>query len=152
MQPTIENFENVMLYIVTSKLMPQGFDKTEDGSLCDTFAKVQAHYEKTGKILVWKGASDNTIFSSPQFNHIFRAWHDYHHLKHNLAFDKEGENQVMLEQYKDCLNIGLGAKMENFIFSVLDAEINGQVEYFETMGYFPEDQKAFTLSYIKQAA
>ncbi len=108
-----------------------------------TFESITEYYCKNSKFIIWRGGSNNTIFGTPEMNHKFRAWHDYHHIIHNIPFTSEGEYRVYMHQIDDinpyCDTIDKFKRCCN----ILDIEINGQVKYFEQHEYFPEDQRAF---------
>lgn len=103
-----------------------------------TYADLVAHGRN---MVVWSGASDNTIWGSPESNHMFRAWHDSIHLAYGLDFSKSGELAVA-----ELSRSKLGGVIGNVVY----AEVAGQVEYFERFGDFPKDQLNFTLAYMRQ--
>ena len=94
----------------------------------------------SGALIVWSGASEDTIYGSAAVNHMFRAWHDSLHLKLGADFSLAGETIVGLEQAR-ILGGGLG--------DIVMAEVVGQVEYLLKYGTFPVDQKQFVISYLK---
>ena len=54
-----------------------------------------------GVLLVWMGASDDTIWGSPYNNWMARVWHDCVHLKLGADFDAYGERDVAMYQAHD---------------------------------------------------
>lgn len=144
-QPMYEPLNAAVLEIVNI-LMPQGFDTTDIRENCDTHEKIQEYWDETGKILVWSGGSDCTVFGEPHMNHAFRAWHDYIHITRGLAFNKAGERLaynwhcVQLDLY---LSHKFSRQHRENIKQLLDIEINGQVEYLERFGHFPEYPRTF---------
>lgn len=94
-----------------------------------------------GKLVVWSGASDRTVYGDARVNHAFRAWHDSLHLKLNAPFTVEGETLVALEQAR---LIGSDAWAQ-----VMLAEVIGQVGYARSNGAFPVDQVEFIKQYLK---
>lgn len=91
-------------------------------------------------IPVWSGASERTIWSSPEVNYLFRALHDSHHLETGYGFDLEGERA--LAEHACALIEGERDR------SILWAEVWGQVRYQQENGRFPVDQRAFVCAYI----
>jgi hypothetical protein len=89
---------------------------------------------------VFDGGCALTIFSSPQVNHAFRAWHDSLHLAHGLTFDKAGEYGLAGLHVEAAAAAGLSAEDQRaLLFEVL-----GQFEYAAANGgEFPTDQAAF---------
>jgi hypothetical protein len=94
-----------------------------------------------GGLVVWAGASDNTIYGDRAVNWAFRAWHDSLHLKLGADFSETGERLVALEQARLIGSDTMG--------HILMAEIVGQMEYFNKFGHFPVDQAAFMTNYLK---
>lgn len=95
----------------------------------------------TSGLVVWSGASDNTIYGDRAINWAFRAWHDSLHLKLNAPFTLDGEKLVALEQIRLIDSSELS--------QIIWAEVVGQVEYFNKYGNFPIDQIAFMRNYLK---
>lgn len=103
---------NEMVQHAVNQLMPDGFDVTDNPSDCDTLDKVRRWYETTGRIVVWTGESEQTIFGAPQVNHAFRAWHDYVHVLFGLPFTRNGEHLVMKIQQRHVLVLGYSVHRE----------------------------------------
>ena len=97
-------------------------------------------FSETGCIVVWSGGSESTIYREPQVNYLFRAWHDWTHLKTGADFSLAGETRNALAQMSQ-----VGTELQRLIYieSVLQA-----AHYFRT-GDFPLDQVAFTLDALK---
>jgi hypothetical protein len=104
----------------------------------DTFERL--YRSTTSGLVVWDGASDNTIYGDATVNHAFRAWHDSLHLKLNADFTLKGEYRVACKQ---------ASQLGDGYARIIMAEIEGQARYFEKYGQFPTDQLAFILQYIK---
>ena len=95
------------------------------------------YHSGSGAMPVYSGASDKTIWSSPEVNYAFRAWHDMVHIMFNYDFSFEGEistARTQIQQTKECL----GTDKFN---DLLWCDIAGQVGYFAVFNNFPEDQK-----------
>lgn len=112
----------------------------------DTFEGIVQHYNDMGKLLVWSGASDNTIFSNPQSNYAFRAWHDFCHIRANADFTPSGERQAMLMQMRMVSDLEhLSMKAKAICAEFLKCEVMAQLAYEAQHGSFPSNQKQFTL-------
>lgn len=98
----------------------------------DTFESLNRHI---GRLVVWSGNSDNTIYGDRHINYAFRAWHDAIHLKLNANFDLEGETRVAIEQ---CRLI-----QSDFASRIIMLEVVEQVRYFNKYGQFPINQLEF---------
>lgn len=151
MQPMYPRF-NEMVQVAVDALMPDGFDTTDDPTVCDTLDKVKRHYRKTGRIVVWTGESDNTVFGDPQVNHAFRAWHDYVHVNFDLPFTEAGEHTVMQIQQRQVDTLGgyaFTAQEKKLFWDLLECEIDGQIKEFVRTGDFVKDQRAFAQKYME---
>ena len=104
-----------------------------------TYAELKSN--NAAGLVVWSGASDNTIYGCNRVNHAFRAWHDSLHLKLGVNFDYAGELAVGLEQARLIKNDALGL--------IIMGEVVGQVEYLNKYGHFPIDQVEFMRNYLK---
>jgi len=139
---------NVAVLHITSKILPCGFDVSENAP--QDYDSLVAHYEKTGRVLVWNGASDKTIFGDCEVNFAFRAWHDSKHIIGSFSFTREGEMNALAMQKADILAIYDGTAAD-FFCTLLDAEIRGQFDYAERHGGFPIDQIGFARAYLENA-
>jgi hypothetical protein len=113
-----------------------------------TFADAVESYRATGEIIVYSGASDSTIYSTPQANHAARAWHDFHHVTGGHDFTMEGERAAMHAQLSDIFAMArrgwLNAAEYTGAMRLLWLEIIGQAEHFAEFGEFPADQVRWT--------
>lgn len=91
-------------------------------------------------LIIWSGASDNTIYADPKVNHMFRAWHDSLHIKLNAPFTLQGEIYVATEQARQ---VG-----SDILAEIILAEVKGQAEYFDKHGEFPVNQISFIKQYL----
>ena len=86
-------------------------------------------------LVVWSGASDNTIWSDPNVNYAFRALHDALHLKTGIGFSPAEEIQlgrIQASQYSGLLS------------DLVYIEVAGQAEHYMRTGEFVLDQVEFT--------
>ena len=152
LQPLYQPFNDAVL-LIARRLMPNGFDVYE--SAPDTLAGATWHYRHFGRIGIWSGASDQTIFGDPAVNHAFRAWHDWHHVNLQAEFTADGERRVLQAQQADLWRYWYFADLTPWEYyeyhaarMLLDAEVAGQLAYQATHRDFPVDQRAFALAYI----
>lgn len=136
---------NVAVLHIASKVLPCGYDVSPIAP--QDFDSLVAHYEATGRVLVWNGASDKTIFAYPEVNFAFRAWHDSKHIVGGFPFDRAGELAALEMQILDIRAIYDGATADLFC-DILTAEIMGQFSYKERHGGFPVDQIGFAKAWI----
>lgn len=101
-----------------------------------------AAFRRNGMLFVpvWNGASDDTIWSGPRVNFLFRAWHDSHHLETGAGFDTVGESHLAEH----------GARMIDGARdrAILRAETIGQVLYLDAWGTFPMRQREFVAACV----
>ena len=92
-------------------------------------------------LVVWSGASENTIYQDTRVNWAFRALHDALHLETGLGFSVPEEielGRIQANQYT-----GL---MADLIY----IEVAGQAEHYLKTGQFVKDQVAFTLNQLNK--
>lgn len=140
-QPWSRGFNAAVLHIA-QRLMPGGYDVQEVGAP-DSLDQLIAHVSATGRILVWAGASDRTIFGDEEVNHAFRAWHDWCHYTHKLPFTYAGEIRVAFVQAAHLVRLyGQTPETERWV-AMIFAEVIGQSAFQEATGQFPVDQELF---------
>jgi len=141
----IDGTFNRAVIAVTNHLMPCGFDVAETAP--STLGELTEHMNTTGRMLVYSGASENTIFGDKEVNWAFRAWHDWHHYHEQLPFTLKGEIMVCARQKEDLFRqFGyINPKWED----LLDIEITEQVKEYVKTGVFVEDQVKFTVDKLK---
>jgi hypothetical protein len=93
------------------------------------------------RVPVWHGGSRSTIWSAPNINYLFRAWHDNAHLALGADIDQLGELRVARHA---CAQIT--GKPER---AILWAETYGQVLYHVEHGAFPHNQRQFVRDCIR---
>jgi hypothetical protein len=137
---------NVAVLHIAGKLFPCGFDVAE--SAPDTLEGLRAHVAKTGRMLVYSGASDSTIFDDREVNWAFRAWHDHCHLRGNHPFTPAGEREACHEQVADIRALFGEGPIADRMVALVHAEVMGQVHYQQQHGEFPANQRAFVEAYL----
>ena len=144
---------NVAVMTIARRLFPGGYDVAEDAP--STLEALTAHIARKGRMLVYSGASDATIFGDREHNYAFRAWHDWHHWKRQLPFTPEGEREVARHQENDLYRVYGQPRTEEEQLRrrtharLIDCEINGQIKYAQNHnGEFPKDQIAFARMYL----
>lgn len=86
-------------------------------------------------LVIWSGASENTIFADSRVNWAFRAIHDNCHLKSGLGFTVDDE--LTLGHYQ--------ASLEScpYLKAITECEIGAQALYYKQNGVFVPNQLAF---------
>jgi hypothetical protein len=106
-------------------------------------------FDGDGRLVVFDGASDHTIYKCPRVNHAFRAWHDAQHIVQRVGFDLAGERAACEGQIRELLARYPSAPRE--VIALIRAEVIGQAEHFAAFGEFPVDQAAFITTYLEQS-
>jgi len=128
----------MLCYELNNKIIKLAPKYTVSDHAPDTFERLVR--SSNSGLVVWAGASDNTIYGDASVNHAFRAWHDSLHLKLNSDFTLQGELVVAMEQARI-----IGGQYADIIM----AEIKGQAEYLTKHGQFPTNQLEFMRNYLK---
>lgn len=141
MDPETRDYLTAASIRFARQVWPFGFDVADEAP--DTLAKLRAEVKARGKMTVWSGASEHTIFGSAEANYHFRAWHDWCHWRYRLPFTAEGERAAAYVQVAHIARVygddELAAEMAAWVL----AEVIGQAEYQAEHGEFPADQVAF---------
>lgn len=87
--------------------------------------------------IIYAGASDRTIFGSPDINWLFRALHDRMHLDNQLYFTPDHEIELGRVQASTFNG--------TVIQELIHVEIVEQVHYYKLYNEFPIDQLDFTV-------
>lgn len=104
-----------------------------------TFEALQAQGSK--HLIIWSGASDQTIFNDPAVNYAFRAIHDKLHLDTGLSFSPQDEiklGSLQSRQYA-C----------PFLSEIVRIEVAEQAAYYLKNGIFVSDQIDFMKQNLK---
>lgn len=93
---------------------------------------------------VYDGGCENTIYGAPEYNYMFRAWHDSLHLRHDLDFSVKGELRTALRHQTALMQVGAPVDVRRAFW----ADTAGQVQYNEITGEFPTNQVNFVRLYL----
>lgn len=119
-------------------------------ALLDMRHKVQ----ETGQLWVSSDFSDQTIYPEPSDNHWFRFVHDMGHLLYDCGFDSEGEAKLHPLLWQWLATVpgfhSLTPQEQRWCWAVYMADTQGQSDYFDEHGEFPEDQRAFVITKAKE--
>jgi hypothetical protein len=92
-------------------------------------------------LVIWSGASDNTIYQDASVNWAFRAVHDALHLETGLGFSHAHEVEVGRIQAARCTS--------DLMRELVYCETALQALYHEKTGLFVADQVEFTINHLK---
>lgn len=95
-------------------------------------------------LVIWSGASNNTIYQDETVNWAFRAIHDATHLKTGLGFSPQHE--IEMGKIQAAL---LSSQCKSLLADLFYCEIAEQAKYFSQNGTFVDDQVTFTKQFLK---
>ena len=117
-----------------------------------TYKDMVRHFNNTGVFNVYSGGDHGYL--GQEYNIRFRAVHDYMHYTYNLTFNFEDEKKL------SDLTAGVFRKIawndlnmtywECYVIScIIEAEIRGQIEYYELNKKYVDNQAEFIDTYLK---
>lgn len=137
---------NCAVQTITKLVWPQWFDIADNAP--SNFKALKLEYKVRGRITVYDGGCENTIFDDPDINVMFRAWHDWCHLKGGHDFSVLGELRAADMQMSHVVTLyGNGDTGSKFI-RIIDAEVNGQAQYYARHKKYVRNQRAFVEAFI----
>lgn len=89
----------------------------------------------------------NTIYTTPEVNHLFRFWHDWLHLEHDKPFTLAGELFIGAIHCDAVASFYGEGSMEH---KLMIADTIGQSTYEALTGAFPKNQRAFAWGFVHQ--
>ena len=138
---------NVAVMHMADVVCPAGFDVSDTAP--STFPELMAFIETHRRITVFSGGSEKTIYADREVNYCFRAWHDWCHWRGRFDFSLEGETAVWQMQCDHFRSLFGDSAMTRRWQKILYVEVVEQWLFHERHGYFPDDQMAFTRSYLE---
>lgn len=152
-EPLDAELNHAVLYCA-KRCWPMGWRASEQAPRTYSELCANVRYNSECSVVVWNGGSERTIFGSPEVNYAFRAWHDFYHYRYQQEFTPAGEAVCANLQIRQMqLHFGENAKTARWA-DIIRAEINGQLEYEQRYGEFPDNQRGFIEAYLvnKEAA
>lgn len=92
---------------------------------------------------VYDGGCGQTIYSSPQVNCAFRAWHDSLHLNLHEDFSLAGELRVWEEHRRVLQENKYRYHFTDDDIAAMRMDVEGQVRYYYVHKQYVEDQRRF---------
>ncbi len=100
----------------------------------------------SGGLVVWAGASGNTIFGAPAVNWQFRAWHDSVHIASGLGFTHAEEVELGRRQAARIAQLS-GDRLAELVW----LEVAGQALEHARTGSYISNQVAWTLAQLRKS-
>ena len=141
----VETFGEAIVNLVDC-LMPQGFDVSDDAP--QTYAQLKALLDTGKRLIVWSGGCEQIIYTHPNINVAFRAWHDHCHWMGGYDFSLEGEIAACDLQCRQLLEHHGDNPVTQSWCALIRDEVIGQGLYYQRHKRFPEDQRAFVAEYL----
>lgn len=113
-----------------------------------TYAELRERFAHGEQPTVWSGASNFTIFGSPEVNFALRAWHDRCHVVGQHPFTLAGEAETALLQFRQLSARFPGHPNSLRWKALLLADIVGQALFVEVQSKFPVNQRLFVKSLV----
>jgi len=117
----------------------------------NTFKGMTEYYNDHGQFLIYNGGDHG--FLGEEYNLKFRALHDYMHIVYDLKFTYNDEKLLSSITAFDFMVLGRILGMNNddlaLVGNIVNAEIRGQIEYYQENKSFVDDQSKFIQEYLK---
>lgn len=137
---------NCAIIDITRRILPRGYEVAS--SAPSSFEELQELLQSGSRLKVWPGGSEQTVYTDPEINHAFRAWHDWSHWIAAQPFTLEGERAVSALQCRHILmDFGDNSHTRRWR-AIVEAEVIGQNEYRVRHRRFPLNQVGFVLAYL----
>lgn len=134
------------------QMVARGYSIVPTNAAPSTYNQVREMLSGEGKtIYVYDGGCENTVFSSPQYNHIFRAYHDMGHYVHEKDFQFKNEitlGHLQSNEVFDALLSVVGLQRASRVRALVVAEIVGQIEYYQIHRHYIDDQRTYIKGYL----
>ena len=137
---------NAAVLAMAHRLFPRGFEVANDAP--QSYEELVARLDAGMPMLVWRGGSQNSIYGNPEVNYAFRAWHDWCHWRGRHDFSFEGEMAAYRMQAEHLVVVYGDCPRTKWWQRILHAEIIGQRQFYNMLGYFPDDQRDFVEAYL----
>lgn len=137
---------NVAVKTLAGKVYPTGFDLAD--SVTDCYHTMRAETLARGRLTVWRGGSENTIFGCAETNYCFRAWHDWTHIHHDFDFTLQGEFNTALSQIDQLRALYPGHDRLDAWCAMVWIDVAAQALFYHRHGSFIQNQRGFALHHL----
>lgn len=138
--PVDQSFDDAVV-TMASEALPNGYDVTDNAP--SSFPDFVQHLDQGRRMQVWSGASNFTIYGSPEVNYALRAWHDLCHYTGRHPFTLSGEAEAALLQIRQLEARFPNSSSARRWKALILADVVGQSLFHEVQGQFPENQRRF---------
>lgn len=137
---------NAAVMTLANAANPLGWDVIDSYALAPQSLADVNRYVNNGRMTVWSGYSDNTIYGCTEHNGAFRAWHDAIHYKLQAPFTFGGEAAVVYEQIRQLVDCYGDDDIVIQWCAYMLTEVLGQALFNVQYGEFPIDQREFVIT------
>jgi hypothetical protein len=117
----------------------------------NTYKDMCQYYEANGHFLIYNEGDHGYL--GKEYNLKFRALHDFMHYSHQLKFtfnDEKTLSDITAHQfYRVGQELNLSLRECLVIKAIINAEIKGQIEYYQLNKNYVENQTEFIDNYLK---
>lgn len=142
---------NAAVLAMANRCFPTGFDVSDTldvRSLDDLRAAIKAN---NGRMIVWAGASEDTIYGDAEVNYAARAWHDWCRLQNGFQFTLDGEQAAARVQMGHVRTLFGNNPVTRHWQWLIHCEAVEQARHLRDLGCFPERQRDFTRETLAKA-
>lgn len=120
----------------------------------NTYEAMRRSFDKLGYFLVYNGGDHGLL--GERYNLRFRALHDSMHYDMELSFSFEDEKRLSDYTKSEFMRLAYTAfgftQWECYVIGqIINAEIRGQIEFYEKNKEYVKDQSKFILEYLEVA-
>ena len=108
------------------------------------------HYQDTGRLAIWSGASDNTIYGCCQANWMYRAWHDWCHIISGVCNRMHGPLGCFEPSAEQDVTSFQLAPLGTAFAEVVKCDTAGQTSYYGLYEKFVPRQDEFVLHLLNR--
>lgn len=152
-QDLLKAYSNIEL-IIDNLIKRYDIQYLEANDAPSTFKSMSAHYIEHGVFKVFNGGDHGYL--GKEYNIKFRALHDFMHYYNGLTFSFKDEKELSRLTVKLFNKVGISIGLSYMdcyhISKVIDAEIRGQIEYYEQNKTYVPNQSEFISKYLKVSA
>ena len=124
------------------------FDVRDDGP--DTDVDMIRHYNETGRLCIWSGASDYTAYGPRSANWMYRAWHDWCHIASGVCNRMHGPLGCFEPVAEQAVTSFQLQPLPTWFAEVVKADTAGQTAYYGLHGGYVPHQGDFTMHLLNR--
>lgn len=136
---------NAAVLTLANANLPLGWDVIDSYTLAPNSLADINRFINNGRLAVWSGSSEDTIYGCTEHNGAFRAWHDAVHYKLQAPFTIGGEAAVVYEQIRQLVDCYGDDEIVVRWCAYMLSEVLGQALFNARYSEFPLRQRVFVV-------